>query len=283
MTKILVLGGTRYLGRSIVTKTADTGYFVATLSRSNHETSAKHFICDRKNTRELSDILSAYDPHIIIDMVNFEQKDSQDISALYDQGCCKSLRHYVMISSFFVYNEFDHTNYSERQLDSHFDLLNTDGYTRRKIEAEMALYDSRIMDISTILRLPFIFSADDYSQRFQKLCEFAMAQDLTKLDNLLNFSLLRKEDAAINIIKIIESDPIGIADLSNQGCVTSQELAQMLKQALNPLPASKSISEIVFPYSVNKSICLNSKKHSIDLPLLEALKIEAHSYKSLRS
>ena len=62
-----------------------------------------------------------------------------------------------MISSFFVYNHFDYHLFSEKKLSENFNLTNIEGYTKRKIQSEVRLYTSNLMDITTILRLPFVF------------------------------------------------------------------------------------------------------------------------------
>jgi hypothetical protein len=211
-------------------------------------------------------------------MVNFDESDSQGITSLYKQGYLKSLNHYIMISSFFVYNHFDSQIFAEKKLNRNYNQGNIDGYTKRKIESEMGLYDSELMTITTILRLPFLFSADDYSNRFQNLCNFALVNHKPLFDNSFKYSLLRKSDAATAIIKVINSNPIGICDLSNSGCITNQQLIDKLKIALISFKGDPVFGKYNFPYSVNRDICLNSKKLIIDISISDALKLEAESW-----
>ena len=114
MIRILVLGGTRYLGKAIVNQITKRKFEIATLSRSEEKTEGKHFVCDRKNSRELKKVFVHFSPNIILDMVNFDREDSQGISDLYEQGFISELNHYIMISSFFVYNHFDYNLFSEK-------------------------------------------------------------------------------------------------------------------------------------------------------------------------
>ena len=79
------------------------------------------------------------------------------------------------------------------------------------------------------------------------------------------YSLLRKSDAAKAIIKVIYSNPIGISDLSNSGCITNQQLIDKLKIALISFKGDPVFDKYNFPYSVNRDICLNSKKLIIDI------------------
>ena len=278
MTTILILGGTRYLGKAIVDQITTEKFEIATLSRSEEKTDVKHFVCDRKDSRELKEVLTHFSPNIILDMVNFDRGDSKAISDLYEQGFISELNHYIMISSFFVYNHFDYQLFSEKKLNENCNQNNIDGYTKRKIESEMTLYTSKLMDITTILRLPFVFSADDYSNRFQRLCEISLIGSESIVEPSFKYSLVRKEDAAEAIIKIFNSHSIGITDLSNVGYITSKKLVDTLN-GLAALTQGNRNHEIgSFPYFVKRDICLSSQKMTIDLPILEALKIEAENY-----
>jgi len=275
MIRILILGGTRYLGKAIVNQISKKIFEIATLSRSEEKTDVKHFVCDRKNSCELKKVFVHFSPNIILDMVNYDRGDSQGISDLYEQGFISELNHYIMISSFFVYNHFDYHLFSEKKLTENFNLNNIDGYTKRKIQSEVRLYTSNLMDITTILRLPFVFSADDYSNRFQRLCELSLIGNESIVEPSFKYSLVRKDDAAEAIIKVLNSNSIGITDLSNVGYVTSNKLLDTVKDSADLIKGNRNHEIWSFPYFVEKDICLNSQKMTIDLPILEALRIEA--------
>lgn len=278
MIRILILGGTRYLGKAIFNQITKEKFEIATLSRSEEKTEGKHFVCDRKNSSELKKVFVNFSPNIILDMVNFDGEDSQGISDLYEQGFISELNHYIMISSFFVYNHFDYHLFSEKKLSENFNLINIDGYTKRKIQSEFRLYTSDLMDITTIFRLPFVFSADDYSNRFQRLCELSLVGSESIAEPSFKYSLVRKDDAAKAIIKVLNSNPIGITDLSNVGHITSKKLVDAVNGSFALIKDNGNREVGSFPYLVKKDICLNSQKMTINLPILEALKIEAENY-----
>ena len=282
MIRILILGGTRYLGKAISNKVTKEKFEIATLSRSQEKTEFKHFVCDRKNNYELKKIFVNFNPNIILDMVNFDEEDSQGISDLYEQGFISELNHYIMISSFFVYNYFDYNLFSEKKLTKNFNLINIEGYTKHKIQSEVRLYTSNLMDITTILRLPFIFSADDYSNRFQRLCELSSIENELVVKPSFKYSLVRKDDAANAIIKVLNSNSIGIVHLSNVGHVTSKKLLDAVKGSVALIKDNVNREIGRFPYFIEKDICLNYQKIEIDLPIIEALRIEAENYWLLR-
>ena len=278
MIRILIIGGTRYLGKAIANQITKKKFEIATLSRSEEKTEVKHFVCDRKNSCELKKVFINFSPNIILDMVNFDKGDSQSISELYEQGFISELNHYIMISSFFVYNHFDYNLFAEKRLSENLNLNDIEGYTKRKIQSELRLYTSNLMDITTILRLPFVFSADDYSNRFQRLCELCLIGSEFIVEPSFKYSLVRKDDAAEAIIKVLNSNSIGITDLSNVGHITSKKLVDTVKGSVAMIKDNGNREIGSFPYFVEKDICLNSQKITIDLPILEALRIEAENY-----
>lgn len=279
MKRILILGGTRYLGKTVVNQIKkDKRFEIATLTRSEEIADVKHFVCDRKNSRELKKIFEKFRPNIILDMINFDKKDSQEISDLYDQECLGELHHYIMISSFFIYNHFDYKYFSEKKINENFKKAHVDKYTKNKIESELNLYSSKLMDITTILRLPFVFSADDYTNRFQRLCEISLKGNEAISNSRFKYSLLRKDDAAEAIIKIFNSNPFGIIDLSNVGYATNEKLIKTLYEYVTLTKNNHNEVEVSFPYFVNRDICLRSQKMIIDLPIFEAIKNEAKKY-----
>ena len=282
MIRILILGGTRYLGKAIANQITKEKFEIATLSRSEEKIEGKHFVCDRKNICELKKVFVNFSPNIILDMVNYDEEDSQGILDLYEQGFVSELNHYIMISSFFVYNYFDYHLFSEKKLDGNFNLTNIDGYTKRKIQSEVRLYTSNLMDIATIIRLPFVFSADDHSNRFQRLCELSLIGSDLIVEPSFKYSLVRKDDAAKAIIKVLNSNSIGIIDLSNVGHITNKKLVDTVKASVAMIEDNGNREIGSFPYFVKKDICFNSQKMTIDLPILDALRIEAENYWLLR-
>ena len=279
MIRILILGGTRYLGKAVVNQIKKNKKFeIATLSRSEEKTDIKHFVCDRKDTSKLMKIFKNFSPNIILDMINFDKDDSQEISNLYEQECLSELCHYIMISSFFIYNHFDYKYFSEKKINENFNSIHIDRYTKCKIESEINLYSSKLMDITTILRLPFVFSADDYTNRFQRLCEISLNGSNTIYNSPFKYSLIRKDDAAEAITKIFNSNPVGIIDLSNAGYATNRKLVESIYEYRSLTEDKQNEEKGTFPYFVNKDICLSSQKIIIDLPIFEAVRNEAEKY-----
>lgn len=279
MKKILILGGTRYLGKTIINQLSLNSKFqIASLSRSKEKSSINHFVCDRKKTHDLNKVFEEFRPNIIIDMINYDRIDSENIAALYENNSLPYLNHYIMISTFFLYNYFDYSIFSEKKINENYNNEKVDEYTNRKIESELALYPSNIMDITTILRLPFIFSADDYTKRFQKICKISLQASPSEFYNTHRYSLIQKDDAADAIIALLDMKPIGITDISNTGYVTDKKIIEILSEKFSIKINSKNNLNEKFPYTVKQDICLTSKKLIIKVPISLAIKKEGEKY-----
>jgi len=212
-------------------------------------------------------------------MINFSRDDSEGLVEAYSKGILPSLKHYIMVSSFFVYNYFDLKEFREKQLDLSLVKINkVDNYTYQKIEAETILYASQLMDLTSILRLPFVFSSDDYSGRFQSICEISKRGNLKALDNKYRYSMISKSLAAKGIEYLCTGSSQGIVDFANSGCVTTEKMVQIIRNGLG-LDSKFNDGELPqFPYSVDRDICIQTIKIKINQSLNSALKKEANEY-----
>ena len=130
--KILILGGTRFFGKATANILSSDGHDVVTTSRSaSAQDQIRHVICDRKDQHALEHLLQRETPDAILDMVCFDNGDGLGVTKLFDSGLMASVGHYIMVSSFFVYN-----SKTKSEMAFSGDLAEIgDGYTRRKIEA----------------------------------------------------------------------------------------------------------------------------------------------------
>jgi dTDP-4-dehydrorhamnose reductase len=208
-------------------------------------------------------------------MVCFDHGDGLGITKLFDSGFMASVGHYIMVSSFFVYN-------SSTKPDMEFsgDLEEIgDGYTRRKIEAENGIHQSELFKSTSILRLPFVFSHDDYSGRFQKFCMAVSRKQIGQPENSFRTSMISKDDAASLLANLVVGPPIGFADGSNEGCLSLYEIAQEIAGTLGVQIEGNGDDEIFDIYGLQKDLCLSSSKTQKLKGLKQALAIEANAWK----
>ena len=101
--KILILGGTKYIGKELYKSLRKKNFDIYTLSRTpNIYKTKSHFVCERKNKKKLNIVLQLLRPNIIVDMINFDDEDSSIITELYNNDQLSFLNHYIVISSFSI-------------------------------------------------------------------------------------------------------------------------------------------------------------------------------------
>lgn len=282
---VLILGGTKYLGADLVDKLINGPSLcnISTVSRNKESPNKnKHFICERKDIASLAKIIEFVQPEVIVDTINYDKLDSQNIINLYEKGIFNKLRHYIVFSSFFIYQYFNLDQTREKKLNlNNIESKCDDKYISNKIKMELALYDSAIFNKTTILRLPFIFSSDDYTGRFQTLCQISLFGNLSNLDNKYKYSMISKEFASVNLKNIVFKKPLGIVDLGNRGCLTSRQLAKHINLFLNKKIFKNEIYNKTNPYPVLKNLCIYTKKIEAQKELL--LDIEEQSIQYFKS
>lgn len=275
--KVLILGGTRYMGRAAATRLA-AGHEVVSVSRTPMEKGAiRHRVCDRKDQAALANLLREEAPAAILDMVCFDANDGAGMAHLFESGALDGLRHYLMVSTFFPYNYFD-----AREAPFAGDpAAIADGYTRRKVEAEANIQRSPLFAKSSILRLPFVFSHDDYSGRFQRFCEMVRDGRVAAASMpAWRTAMVSMEDAALALAEILQGPPLGYVDAGNAGCLTLHEMAAIVAEALACPSDFHGADDPGAIYGLSRDLCLVSAKAPALRPLPDALADEARKWRA---
>lgn len=91
--RILVLGGTRFIGRALVADLAGAGHEVAAVHRGRHEGGAeaavRHFHLDRRDLRAHRDELLGFGPDAVIDMSAMTAADAEAELAVFGDSVRK--------------------------------------------------------------------------------------------------------------------------------------------------------------------------------------------------
>ena len=168
MKKILVLGGTYFIGKAIVETllACQKDYEIYTLNRGSRKSEDERIInilCDRENLNEMKSCLSEHEFNYIIDVsgVNVRQLDILHEALNYEE-----LEKFIFISSSAVY---DVENYKIPFKESFMLDRNKywGDYGTNKIECEEYLEDkynySNVQLI--ILRPPYVYGENNYAAR----------------------------------------------------------------------------------------------------------------------
>jgi nucleoside-diphosphate-sugar epimerase len=171
--KVIVFGGTRFIGRAIVEELAAAGHDVLIVHRGNLEPSdmppVRHLHADRTELGPHRDELAAFKPDAAVDCRALTRADSEAVLAALPDG----LR-LVVISSLDVYRAFGALN-DERETDpvplDETSPVRPNRYPYRGKMPGMDDYDKLdVEDVylprgATSVRLPMVYGEHDYQLR----------------------------------------------------------------------------------------------------------------------
>jgi nucleoside-diphosphate-sugar epimerase len=288
--KVLVLGGTKYLGLQTIYRLIRYGHFeLSVASRSKVENiNVKYF--DRKSLDSLVTLLKEpFD--LIIDFICFTMPDANKlINALRVNNSTPKI---IMISTTYVYNYTLETNqrneYAELDfLAEKYAAQDLDwpvvGYVNGKRSAEAVLNQEYPSDKLCIIRFPIILGNNDPTGRT------AFFLDVIKNDKSLNLGLFSGKSnyisvqAASNSICSFANNFIsGTFNVALAPEMNQRELFYNYCQILgvNPLKyLDESLELTISPFYYERNLIINSEKyyasfpHSIkEMSLLEELKL----------
>lgn len=177
LMRVLVLGGTRFLGRALVAELLGAGHTVAIVHRGNHEVDfgpdVDHIHCDRRELTARRGELAAFAPDVAIDLAAMTAADAEALDAAIDPAV-----RLIAASSADVYRAFG-SIYSGTVTDAV--PLPEDAPLRTepppdRVAMEGWTYDSSAyekLDVeriyrargATICRLPIVYGEHDYCRR----------------------------------------------------------------------------------------------------------------------
>lgn len=174
--KVLVLGGSYFVGRKIAVDLCENGYHVSILNRGTMpcpSSKIEQIICDRNNKEDMKEVLRNKRFDYIIDV---SWKDMDWVETLCSTVCFSRVKAFVFISSSSVY-DIEHLQTPFKEGDSLSVNKFWTFYGQGKIDAEQ-YYQEFFKDKDTnliILRPPYIYGEFNYAQResfiFHHICE----------------------------------------------------------------------------------------------------------------
>ncbi|MFB6189140.1 MAG: NAD-dependent epimerase/dehydratase family protein [Halapricum sp.] len=106
MPDVLLIGGTRFIGRHTVREFREHGYDVTLANRGTHpnpfadDPAIDHVTCDRREDEQLRAVRDAVDPDVVIDLVAYYPRDVRVATEVFAD--CEA---YVFVSSGAAYGE----------------------------------------------------------------------------------------------------------------------------------------------------------------------------------
>ena len=173
MTRALVVGGTRFIGRHTVSEFLDAGYDVTIFNRGNHEnpfvddSRVDHVEGDRTVEGEVRRAAVEVDPDVVVDCVAYHPRDVRVATEVF-----ADVDAYVYISSGAAYGE---NRVPKREDETPLKACTTEQavddsdatYGARKAEGDRAIHEAAERGVNaTSVRPPVVYGPHDYTERF---------------------------------------------------------------------------------------------------------------------
>ncbi|MFB6114451.1 MAG: NAD-dependent epimerase/dehydratase family protein [Halodesulfurarchaeum sp.] len=172
MTRALVIGGTRFIGRHTVHELLANGYDVTIFTRGNRdnpfseEASVSHVTGDRTNDSALEYAAESIDPDVVIDCIAYKPREVEAATTLFED-----VDAYVYVSSGDAYGaesipkrEDETPLKSCTQEQAVDDTMET--YGNRKAEGDRRVFRAAERGVNAmVVRPPIVYGPHDYTDR----------------------------------------------------------------------------------------------------------------------
>ena len=276
MKKVLVIGGTKYLGLEFIKllNNSSTQLYVA----SRKKIDVENFIeIDRKNQKNLNQLFLDNQFDVVIDFINYSGFDSKIlINSINQQEITPKL---ILISTVYTYampleikcdSVYDETNFNPSKFK--YSLIDRPqvSYAEGKRNMESYCIKNYRNDKLVILRFPIILGSNDYTKRTHFYIN--KIKDNLKINpNNINKkgSYIFSIEAAISILNFVNSNYHGIYNISSKA-ISESDLIKMFCKYYHSridLILDNNIEFSNTPFTSKFDFIINSNKYNEIFPL----------------
>lgn len=245
MKRVLVIGGSYFIGKAITQELQSSGYEVTLLNRGSRMVAGtKQLSCDRNDPKKMK---SALKEKVFDYLVDVSGLNKEQVRILCDALNMQELKSMVFISSSAVY-DVEHLKARFREQDRVKKNKFWGRYGTDKIEAERTycrcMEDNQIPLV--ILRPPYVYGEENYVQRESFIFEHILQNRpvILPADNK-KLQFIYAKDLAVIVRKMLEKESRGseIYNVGNNEYVTAREWVQLCAQAMG-----KAVEIVNFDY-----------------------------------
>lgn len=245
MKRVLVIGGSYFIGKAITKELQNNGYEVTLLNRGSRLVEGtKQLSCDRNDEKAMKSVLESKVFDHVVDVSGLNKEQVQTVCNFIDMS---ELKNMVFISSSAVY-DVEHLKARFCEQDRLKENRFWGQYGTDKIEAErmyrQSMEKNQIPLI--ILRPPYVYGEENYAQRESFIFEHILQKRpviLPSTNKKLQF--IYAKDLAVIVRKMLEKESSGseIYNVGNRQYVTAKEWVQLCAQAVG-----KQVEIVNFDY-----------------------------------
>lgn len=247
--KVLIMGGSYFIGKKIVDVMIENNYSVFTLNRGTKELNnprITNLIGDRNEENALNVVLKDHKFDMVIDISGLDREQAEK---LYNALNIDNLETFIFLSSSAVY-DVKNLTIPYIETDKMKENIYWTDYGQNKIEAE-GLYTEKFKNSKVkliMLRPPYVYGEDNYAQResfiFEHICNDKPVL-IPKSNTKLQF--IYTTDLAKIILELINKplENINIYNVGNKEAVTAREWVEACSKAVG-----KPVNVIEYDYKL---------------------------------
>ena len=229
---ILVLGGTRFMGRHLINALLRKGHRVTMATRGNaadlFEDRVNRIRFDRTDEDSIRSAFADSFYDVVFDSLSY---CSKDVQILLDHLSC---RRYIVISTTAVYHKHINT------VETDFDPLGEPviwcdrtvfPYAEMKRQAERALFQKYGERNFVAVRFPFVIGVDDYTKRLRFYIEHILTEKPVFSDNYdAQMGFVRSDEAGEFLACFAENEYVGPINGASPGTVSIREISDYVEK-----------------------------------------------------
>ncbi len=260
--KILVLGGTRYFGKSMVWGLIERGHEVTIATRQRTEDdfgdAVNRIQVERTDAYQMEQAFKGMYFDVVYDKIAY---CSNDIKYAMDTIKCKK---YIYMSTTSVYKP-KKIDTKEDDFDAADKELvwcdRTDfPYEEIKRQAERALWQKYREENWIAVRYPFVIGKDDYTERLLFYVEHVKKSIPMHIDNLdVQMGFIRSEEAGKFMAFLADKDFKGAINGSSQGTISLREIIEYVEKKTGKKAIIDAEGDIA-PYNGEPEYSINTDK-----------------------
>lgn len=261
MKNVLVIGGTRLMGKHLVSELLSRGFDVTIATRGLTKDDFGHKVRRLRIDRTVEDCLrAAFSAEFFHVAFDFLALSCRHVSILLDHLHCAK---YVMISTTAVYGL--HDDMREEGFDPLiYPLMQCDkeslSYAEAKRQAEGVLFQNYSGVPSVAVRFPFVIGADDYTERLFFYVDHLVHQKPMHVDNYdRQLPFVRSDEAGRFLAGFAESDFRGAINGAASGTMSIRDVVSYITRKTGLSPVLRDDGDEA-PYNGVPECCINTDK-----------------------
>lgn len=267
MKKVLILGGTQFVGKRVVQLLLEKGVEVTVATRGraadDFGDSVKRLQLDRTDGASVTSALTEKTYDVVFDHTCYSPEEVRDVLEALGDGVGK----YVFISSVAVYDageQLTEEEFDPREFDIYYkhrgEYAGMMGYQEAKRASEAVLYQQAPCPVVTV-RFPFVIGLDDYTERFAfHVRAVAEGTPIGNSNPEAKFGFIDSAEAAQFLVEVAESDFEGPINAGSDGSYSMNELLAKISEVVGkPYEYADEVTINRSPYDLGQSLAQTTK------------------------